>query len=425
LKKDAKQTFLNEITLQIKSKEAKQFVSDELKNHLKQAELYWIKKGLSDSEAEAKAIEQMGSATKLGIEMNKLHRPRLDWWTLLLLGCTLLLGFLPLFALLENGFLASTIFIQNKAVIVLLGALVAIGTMFIDYRRWQSKGWLFYGIGNLILFMIIFFSNRMINGVPRIELGPLTIESLMAIPFFLLAWASFFQQKRLKVWQFIMLFLLPLFLLFSIPSLSTVYIYSIMVFVMFLWSQFSRKIKLILSSSAVIMALLISVVSWKYLKPYQKERLLGFLAPEEYASTSGNLYIRIDELLSKAGWFGYAGQTKFLPEAHTDYVFVTFTYYFGWIFAAVLVLILSMLAGRIIFVSLKIKDSFGKLLLIGAVALYIAQLATNVAMTLGLIPLFAVSLPFMSYGLMPTVLNAMLIGIVLSIYRRKDITVFR
>jgi cell division protein FtsW (lipid II flippase) len=422
LRRDAKQTFLNELTFQIKSKEAKQFVSDELKNHLKQAEQYWLKKGLSDSEAEAKAIEQMGSPTKLGIEMNKLHRPRWDWWSLLLLGCTLLLGFLPLFALLENGFLASSIFIQNKAIIVLLGALVAIGIMFIDYRKWQTKGWLFYALGVSLLLTIIFFSNRMINGVPRIEIGPLTIESLMAIPFFLLAWASFYHQKTLKVWQFIGLVLFPMFLLLSIPSLPSFYIYSIMVFVMFFWSQFSRKIKIILSSMTVLITLIISVFSWNTLKPYQKERLLGFLAPEEYVTTSGNLYIRMDELLSKAGWFGYAGQTKFLPEAHTDYVFVTFTYYYGWLFAALLVLILSLLAVRIIIVSLKIKDSYGKILLIGAVALYVAQLATNVAMTLGFIPLFAVSLPFMSYGLMPTVLNAILIGIVLSIYRRKDIT---
>ena len=70
----------------------------------------------------------------------------------------------------------------------------------------------------------------------------------------------------------------------------------------------------------------------------------------------------------------------------------------------------------------QIKDPYGKLLLAGAVALYAVQLATNIGMSLGLFPVIAMSLPFISYGLMPTLLNAILIGVVLSVYRRKDIT---
>jgi cell division protein FtsW (lipid II flippase) len=413
---------LNEVSSQIKSKEAKRYIVDELSFHIKQSKKTWINKGFTDSEAEAKAIEQMGSPTMLGIEMNKLHRPKMDWWTLILLVIILLLGFLPLLALSRNGYMASTIFIQNKALIVIIGAIVAIGIMFFDYISWQRRGWLFYGLGVMLLIAIQFGSNRMINGVPRIEIGPLTIESLMAIPFFLLAWASFFNQKRLKVWSFIGLFLIPPYLFLSIPSLPSVYIYTIMVFVMLFWSQFGKKTATILLSSAVGLGVLISVLSWNFLDEYQKERILGFLSPEDYAMTSGNLYIRLREHLANAGWLGFKGEPKFLPEAHTDYVFVTFTYYFGWFFALALVLVLSLLAARIIFVTFRIRDSFGKLLLIGIVALYVGQLATNVAMTLGLVPILAISLPFMSYGLMPTLLNALLVGIVLSIYRRKDIT---
>ena len=60
--------------------------------------------------------------------------------------------------------------------------------------------------------------------------------------------------------------------------------------------------------------------------------------------------------------------------------------------------------------------------LIGAVALYTVQLVSNIAMTLGLFPITSISLPFISYGLMPILFNAFLIGIVLSVYRRKDLT---
>ncbi|WP_442600350.1 FtsW/RodA/SpoVE family cell cycle protein [Neobacillus sp. D3-1R] len=417
------QDFLNEVTQQIKSKEAKKFVADELKHHINEAQKTWTEKGLTDLEAEAKSIEQMGSPTKLGIQMNKLHRPKVDWWMVTLLGVVLLLGFLPLVALDQNGYLGTPIFMQNKVIIVILGALVAVGIMFIDYRKWQKRGWVFYGIGVSILLAIRFLPNQIINGIPRIDIGPLTIENLMAVPFFMLAWASFFNHARFKIWQFIVLFIFPVLLFLAIPSVTSVYIYTIMVGIMLYWSQFSRKTVISLLGVGIGSVLLMGIFLWNYLKEYQKVRWLSFLKPEDYSDTSGYLYLRIEEFLSKAGWFGATGRKEFIPDAHTDFVFVTFTYYYGWLLAAALVLVLALFALRIVLVTYNIKDSYGKLLLVGAVALYLAQLATNVAMILGIFPLVGISLPFMSYGIMPTLLNAVLIGVVLSVYRRKDLLV--
>ena len=87
--------------------------------------------------------------------------------------------------------------------------------------------------------------------------------------------------------------------------------------------------------------------------------------------------------------------------------------------ALALVSILLLFVARIMAIARKINDPFGKLLLIGAVALYTVQLVSNIAMTLGLFPITSISLPFISYGLMPILFNAFLIGIVLSVYRGK------
>jgi cell division protein FtsW (lipid II flippase) len=407
--------FLNEVTHQIKSKEAKKLVKDELSYHIKEAEKTWIEKGLTEIEAEEIAIGQMGNPTKLGISMNKLYRPKVDWWMMTLLGLSLLMGFLPLISLEYKDY-----FVFNKAIIVILGALVAVGIMFFDFRKWEKRGWVFYTLGVMFLLAIRFLPNRMINGVPLIEIGPLTIENLMSIPFFLLAWASFFNHKKFKVWQFVVLFLIPLFMFLALPSSTSVYIYTIMVFVMLCWSRFNPKTIVSIFTFAVSSTFILGLTSWNYLKVYQKERVLAFLNPEEYSTGAGYLNLKLKEILSKASWFGTSGSGEFIPVAHTDFVFVTSIYFYGWILGIVLVLILSLFAVRIIFVSFSIKDSFGKLLLIGTVALYLAQLATNIAMTLGLFPLVGISLPFMSYGLMPTLLNAILIGVVLSVYRRKD-----
>jgi cell division protein FtsW (lipid II flippase) len=415
LKKNKKQHFLNEVSQQIKSKEAKKQVANELNYHLKEAEKIWILKGFSENEAEEKAIEQLGNPTKLGMSMNHLYRPKVDWWMILLLGLALLMGFLPLLSLEYKDY-----FLGNKVIIVILGALVAIGIMFIDYRKWQHKGWVFYSLGLIILLAIQYLPNRMVNGVPHIELGPLSIENLMSIPFFLFAWASFFNNSSFKVWHFIGMYLIPIIMFLALPSMTSVYIYTIMVFVMLCWSRFNQKTIVTIFTIAVSSTVVFGIATWNYLKEYQKERILAFLNPEEYSTGAGYLNVKLDEILSKASLFGSSSSGEFIPVAHTDFVFVTSIYHYGWLLGIVLALILTMFAVRIIFVSFSIKNSFGKLLLIGTVALYLAQLATNIAMTLGLFPLVGISLPFMSYGLMPTLLNAILIGVVLSVYRRKD-----
>lgn len=413
-----KHIFLYEVIAQIKSKEAKKYVADELSYHLKEAKNVWIEKGLTGLEAEEKAVEQMGSPIKLGRQLNKLYRPKVDWILVILLMTIFGLGILPMFSI---GNMREYLLI-SKVVITLIGSATALGIMLIDYRKLKNQGWLFYSIGVSILLVLKLFFNITINGLPLLRIGPLTIESIMSLPFFFLAWATFFSNERLKIWQCILLFSLPFFLLFTVPSISTTYIYTIMVFSMLWWSKFSRKIVLLIWGGSVSFFLLMSFISWKFLSFYQKDRLLAYLNPEKYSDGPGYMILRVKELLSKAGWFGNSFNDEIIPEAHTNFVFVSFTYYYGWLFAIALVMILFLFGARIIVITSRIKDSYGKLLLIGAVALYTVQLATNIGMTFGIFPLISMSLPFISYGLMPTLLNAILIGIVLSVYRRKELT---
>ena len=88
-----RERFLKEVTNHIKSKEAKDLVATELNFHLKQTKNMWMDKGLSEEVAEDKAVEQMGSPIKLGRELNKLHKPKVDWFLLILLVVAMGLGF--------------------------------------------------------------------------------------------------------------------------------------------------------------------------------------------------------------------------------------------------------------------------------------------------------------------------------------------
>lgn len=412
-------TFLNEVTNQISSKEAKKYIADELSYPLKESKKTWLEKGLTEEQAEEKAIEQMGSPIQLGKQMNKLHKPKIDWLLLSLLGTTLIIGFLPLFSL---GYMEEGNFIAyNKIIITLLGGAAAIGLMLMDYRKWKKQGWLFYSLGILMLLLLQFFSNTMINGLPTLRISMLTIESLMAVPFFYLGWAAMLDNERLRVWQFILLFSIPILLFISLPTKSTTVIYVVMVIVMLMGSKFTQKAVVTIWSVSAFVSAAIGFVTWQILQDYQKVRLLAFFNPKSYADQEGYIILRVRELLSKAGWFGASIKKEFIPEAHTNFVFVSFTYYYGWLFAIALVLILALFVARMITVTFKVKDSYGKLLLIGAISLYTVQFVINIGMILGLFPMISMSLPFISYGLMPTLFNAFLIGSVLSVFRRKDL----
>lgn len=398
--------FLKEVTNHIKSKEAKNLVATELDFHLKQAKNMWMDKGLSEEVAEDKAVEQMGSPIKLGQEFNKLHKPKVDWFLLILLVAAMGLGFLPVITFGHADLLI------NKVIFVILGVVTAIGMMLLDYRRLEKLGWLFYTIGILILLAIDCFPNVSVSGEALIKIGPLTIDCLMTMPFFFLAWASFFNNSRLKFMHLLVLYVFPLYL-FS--TMVPIFIYITMVFVMLWWSKLGKKTAWLITILPILPLIIRDLFSWSAVKEYRMARILGFLNPEH-----DQWYLHLKEAMSSAGWFGTYGNIKSIRAAHTDFVFASLTYYYGYVLALVLVLILSLFAVRIMTISYKINDGFGKLLLVGGVTLFVVHFICNVGMILGLLPRVSISLPFISYGLVPTLFHAFIMGIVLSVYRRKD-----
>ncbi|MCM3794458.1 FtsW/RodA/SpoVE family cell cycle protein [Priestia megaterium] len=413
---EQRNSFLEQVKAQIKSKEAKAFVSAELHHHLNEVKSYWLQKGISEKQAEEKAVNQMGNPISIGRNLNRIHRPKVDWITLVLFAAALLLGFLPL---LSQGYMSGNHFPMYKAIFVVLGGILALGMMFIDYRKMANKGWIFYLLGTLLLLFLTRYFNTLVEGQAVLKIGPLKIEGLMAIPFFLMAWAGFFQSNRFKVWQFLLLFFLSSYFFLQF-SLTTLFIYVAMTFTMIWWSKLNKKkIAIVLGAGFALVAAW-GIIGWMTVAYYQKQRLLSFINPynsEEYFGLS-----KVHHLFMDAGWFGkHLFVDQMIPQANTNFVFLSFTYYYGWLFATILFLVLSLVVVRITFIAKRIGDSYTKLLLVGVMIIYTIQLVGHVGMIVGFFPMTNMSLPFISYGLMPVLLNAFLIGIVLSIYRRKDL----
>ncbi|WP_226669780.1 FtsW/RodA/SpoVE family cell cycle protein [Metabacillus litoralis] len=414
-----KEQFLADVLQSIKSKEAKSIIYKELNYHINMSKSELISKGISDSEAEEQAIKKMGSPLELGIHFNKLYRPLFDWKLFGLFLIIILMGLLP--------HIHSNVYSENllikQIIYIVLGILVTITVMFIDYRKVKRFGWFFLISALGILFVLNFFPNAIINGVGYLYFPGFFVSGNSLYFMFLVFWAFYFSKEKPNLYIIGGIYLISVFLFMSLPSLPDVFIYSIFVFTLFFCSSINKKA--IYTTIGVVFSLVISLVSvfWFSMEEYHKDRLLGFLHPHDYSQGAGYMYIMLKNLLSKGGWFGNSGQENFDYDLITDFAFANITYYFGWILSGFLLVAILLLIYRLIIVSADIKDTFGKQLILGVCSLLSIQIVYNIGMIFGLFPIISMSLPFISYGLNSTVLNSILIGIVLSVYRRKHLVV--
>ncbi|MRX74196.1 FtsW/RodA/SpoVE family cell cycle protein [Bacillus lacus] len=411
----SKRTFLERVISQIVSKEAKKFVEEELDYHLAQTKADWLKKGLSEEQAEEKAVKQMGNPEKLGVQLNLLHKPRVDWVMVCLLIAALLLSFLPVIAMPGDGVNV------NKMIFVLLGLLAVLLLVMIDYRHLQKLSWLFYAMGFLLLFLLLYapFATT-INGIPFLPVGSTQIGSIAALPLFYLAFSSLFINEKINKWLCFIIALFPMYYLLLLPSITTAFLYIVMTGVMFIWSSSNKKRAVITAGIGTLAFAAVAAATFGSLHEYQRARILSFIHPETDPQGRGYIYLKLKEGVSSSNWMGTSGSTS-IPESHTDFVLISIAQTYGLLLVMLLLVILSLFAVRMVQVLHLVKEPFGRMLIAGGMTIYLTQLLYNAAMVFGFLPITGISLPFISYGLMPILLHSVIVGVILSVYRRKDL----
>lgn len=413
--------FLSKVTAYIRSKEAGVHVYDELKQHIEHSKNAWIEKGYTKEEAEQKAIEEMGSPAELGKSMDKIHRPKIDWLLISLVAVLLGASFIPILTFDSTiifGADMTDYFIRNKWLHLLCSAIFILALMYMDYRKMERFSLAIY-LGAVILLIILnYVPTAIVNGQSYLTVGPIQIQAWTVLPLLLIAWAGFFTQKKFKNWQLIVLFVLPLWFILSSLNLTAALIYAGVVTVLFYISDYSLKVKLVTSITVVGCTASVMFLITPQLHHYQLIRLYAYLDPASYATAEGYVYLAVKSALNEAGWFG-ADMVRYIPEGHTDFALVQLIQELGYIAGIAIVTVLFAIAIRILWKAKRLPRSYGKMLVTGAVSFYCMQFVYSIAMILGWLPIIGLSLPFISYGFTPLLINAFVIGIALSVYRRK------
>ena len=188
----------------------------------------------------------------------------------------------------------------------------------------------------------------------------------------------------------------------------------------------NKKVTNLLKLWGVIGALGIVCIISLTMAPYQLERIIVSFHPETDPEGAGWLGINRDLIINSATMFGEAEDMSNAIELFdegSEYAFISILAHYGWIVAFLLIVTIILISVKLIINSIKVKDTYGKMLIIGVSCLFIFQSVFNVLMNLNLWLEAGFELPFVSYGGTGLIMNMLCLALVLSIYRRKDILI--
>ncbi|MGE7113794.1 FtsW/RodA/SpoVE family cell cycle protein [Lysinibacillus sp. NPDC047702] len=396
----------------IHNKEAHDVVEKELTYHLEKSKHAWLEKGYSDIDAEQQAVREMGNATKLGISLNQIHQPKIDWMLIISFLLASLCSFLPLF---PAEFLLRDFIVRN--IVIVVGGIVAtIVLMRLDFRKLEGYSMHLYVLAS-VLFLIILNGNQVMNGVIFFKAGPLELKGWMTLPLFLIAFAGLFAKQKKSFWWLLILYSIGVYFYILLPDISLFFTYTAIVASLFYASNFSRRLKL--ACTAAFSFLLICVIGYLLivpLKPYQLTRMQTIYTPG-LEDTSTVIYI--SNMMKQLTWFGTSSQ-PFAGGAHTDFVLLTILQTYGIVAGVVILSLLAFIIYRIACTLSFIQNEYGRLLIVGGLAYITTQIVYHILMLFGLVPLMSMPIPFISHGVFPMLLGSVAIGFALSIYRRKS-----
>jgi rod shape determining protein RodA len=281
--------------------------------------------------------------------------------------------------------------------VVSLVAVLAVGTKVLGARRWiKLPGGIHFQPSEWVKLVLIVAVARYFVGLSGREL----------------TWTDIFKAMAMVG--------VPMLLVLKQPDLGTALTYSpILIVGLFLGGIDWKKAGII-----ILVGLLTVGVVWKsgkVLKPYQKARLTSFMNPDEDPQGTGYQIRQSLIAVGDGGVFG-RGATKgtqtqgdFLPIPYTDFIFAAFCEEHGFIGAMVVLLLYFLILMRLIQNAQTAADLPGTLIVMGVVAVLIFQIAVNIGMVIGLMPVTGIPLPLMSYGGSSVLFTFLALGMVMNV----------
>ena len=352
-----------------------------------------------------------------------------DWTLLGIVLAIASIGILNLYSATAKMEMAGTALYLKQIFWVLMGLAVMVTIAFIEYRFYSDFAYIVYTTA-LFLLIVVLGYGMITSGAQRwVKIGSLSFQPSEFVKISLiLALAKFFHRpphpKGYSLKQLplpLLLLFVPMGLILKQPDLGTAIIlllvfFSILIFVKIRWSSL---LTIVLAGGAVVPLL------WRFLKEYQKKRILTFFNPDldplgaGYHLIQSKIAVGSGGILGKGFMKGTQSKLGFLPEQQTDFIFSALGEEWGMVgslFVIGLYLALILWGLRI---AVQAKDRFGAIVAFGVVAMLFWHVFINIGMVLGMMPVVGIPLPLLSYGgsfILSTLIG---VGLLLNVSMRR------
>jgi rod shape determining protein RodA len=335
------------------------------------------------------------------------------------------------FRLTQQGF-SDQFFVRRQVIALIIGLLVMVVAAAVDYRWTRAYSPLLYVIAILLLLAVLTPLGEEVNGARRwISLGPFNLQpSEVGKVAVIVALSALLHEQKgnpglATVGWGLLIVGLPMGLVFLEPDLGTSIVFVWLAFILFMVG--GVRARYLFGLATVGIAGVVAGLRLDVIEEYQLRRLTAFLDAGNPELALGSAFHTRQSLIAigsgQIGGKGYLEGTQntlsYVPENHTDFIFTVVGEEFGFLGAVFVLALLALLMWRGLRISMMAKDLYGTLVAAAIVGLLALQVFVNVGMTLGIMPVTGIPLPFLSYGGTSLIVWFGLIGLLLNIHMRR------
>ncbi|MEG0391476.1 MAG: rod shape-determining protein RodA [Anaerovoracaceae bacterium] len=324
----------------------------------------------------------------------------------------------------RNGIVFSReVLIQSFA--YFLGFILIIIIANMDYSVFQDFEKLLY-IGSLVLLLLVyipFVGVEQFGARSWINLGFMYFQPSEVVKItFILLFANYLQKHRDSLYSFKEIMKAAIYCAPFIAIILKEDLGSALVFLaVWVTMVFYAGIDYRLFAKCAGVTLLCIPISYRFMAAHQKVRIEAFLHPSNLA-LEGNYQVYQSKIaIGSGGFFGkglFQGTQKeleFLPVRNSDFIFSVIVEELGFIGGALVIGIYSWLVFVMAKVAMLCKDFYGSLIVMGIIGMFTFQIFENIAMTMGIMPVTGITLPFLSYGGSSIISNMIALGFVINV----------
>jgi len=329
-------------------------------------------------------------------------------------------------------------FVTQQLIAVAVGLAAAAVISLLDYEIYRRFQWVMYAFAVFILVVVLPFG-EVVNGARRwIDLGFQSFQP-SALALFLIALSigayladrmDMLGSKRVTLVALAMV-AVPALLVYQEPDFGSAMVMVALTVAMLYFYGTSWTHFAVLAASgtaAFVVALKVLPLAGVHLiQQYQVDRLFVFLNAGEHPQGSGYNIIQSMIAVGSGALTGrgdMATQTTldFLPEHHTDFIFAVISERNGFLGALLLIALYGVLVWRCLRIATLSRDMYGSILAGGIAVMFLFQVFVNMGMTIGIMPVTGIPLPFVSYGGTAMIAFLMFVGLLQAIHLRATVT---